>query len=459
MPKKRKNGQGTMRLRKDGYWEGRIFLGYKEDGSPRTKSVFAHTKFECQQKVDDLMLEMGYIKNKRKNEITVGEWIQYWYKTYIQLTIRPNTQVSYQNLINNHIIPKIGDIKLIELTQYDLQQFYINELENGNLKSDKNGCTELSIGTIKKCHILCKKALDRAIVDGYIYKNVATGCKLPTQNRNGKQLVTSEEIKRILSEAKKMGYYELFVLELSTGLRRGEILGLQWDDIDMKTGKLNISRQVTVVNGKKIITDLKTHKGNRSMILPDKIISILEDYKLTSNSKWLFPASQNNEDVMYPKTVNMALERILLKADCKHICFHDLRHTFATLLLANGVELKTLSEILGHSSIETTLNVYSHMLDEMQKEASEKIEKRFTEIKPAEPRKPQRKNGTGTITKITEDLYEGRYSPRNAYGKKISKKIYATSRDECEVLLAKLIEEMKAEISAEKERIKFEQSM
>ena len=147
----------------------------------------------------------------------------------------------------------------------------------------------------------------------------------------------------------------------------------------MKTGKLNVSRQVTVVNGQKIITELKTHKGNRSMILPDKVISILEEYKLNSNSKWLFPAPQNNEDVMYPKTVNMALERILIKTDCKHICFHDLRHAFATLLLANGVELKTLSEILGHSSVETTLNVYSHMMDEMQKAASEKIESSIAE--------------------------------------------------------------------------------
>ena len=109
--------------------------------------------------------------------------------------------------------------------------------------------------------------------------------------------------------------------------------------------------------------------------------------------------------------------------------------------------------------IFTTMDIYTHMAGDMQKKASEKIEKRFTEIKPAEPRKPQRKAGTGTITKITEDLYEGRYSPRNAYGKKISRKVYATSRDECEVLLAKLIEEMKAEISAEKESIKFEQSM
>ena len=123
------------------------------------------------------------------------------------------------------------------------------------------------------------------------------------------------------------------------------------------------------------------------------------------------------------------------------------------------MNVKTLAEILGHTSVKTTLDIYSHMVDDMQKQAAEKIEKEIAGIKPITTRKPQRKAGTGTITKITEDLYEGMFSPRNAYGKKISRKVYATSRDECEVLLAKLVEETKAEISAEKESIKFEQSM
>ena len=459
MAKKRHHGQGTIRLRKDGYWEGRVFIGYKENGYPKTKSVFAHTKLECQQKLDELMKTRGYINLRKKNEITFGEWIWYWYENFVKISVRPNTQALYESIINNHIVPNIGNIKLYELGVIDLQSFYDTQKDKGYIKSDISGKKELSKETLMKCHSLCKSSLEKAVEQGFIYKNPALDCKVPSASKTEKYILKPEEIKKLMKEARNTSLYELFVLALSTGMRRGEIIGLMWDDVDLNTGAINIQRQISVAYGTKDITPPKTMKSNRVVVVPKNVIDILKDYRNRNDSKWLFPSPRDNNEPIYPQTVYITLQRILKKIDRQHIRFHDLRHTFATMSLANGMNVKTLAEILGHTSVKTTLDIYSHMVDDMQKQAAEKIEKEIAGIKPITTRKTQRKAGTGTITKITEDLYEGMYSPRNAYGKKISRKVYATSRDECEVLLAKLVEETKAEISAEKESIKFEQSM
>lgn len=168
------------------------------------------------------------------------------------------------------------------------------------------------------------------------------------------------------------------------------------------------------------------------------------------------------------------------KAGCKKVRFHDLRHTFATTALANGMDVKTLSNMIGHVSAQTTLDIYSHSTEEMKRNAAKKIERTIgrnegikkedeetpdqaskkPEMAKFEPTKGKyRKPGTGYITKINDNLYEGRYSPRLPNGKRVSRNIYAKTREECETLLAELIKEMKAEIQAEKERLKQEQSM
>ena len=156
-------------------------------------------------------------------------------------------------------------------------------------------------------------------------------------------------------------------------MRRGEILGLQWDDLNMKTGVLKISRQVVLLNGKIHISEPKTKTSIRNIILPTDIVELLAEYKKTVNSKWLFPSPVKEDMPRNPTAVRKILDRTLEKADCKHIRFHDLRHTFATTALANGMDIKTLSAIIGHNSAETTLNIYTHITDEMQKSAAEKI--------------------------------------------------------------------------------------
>ncbi len=285
-------------------------------------------------------------------------------------------------------------------------------------------------------------------------------------------MLTPEEIQRLLIQAKEDGCFELLLLELSTGLRRGEICALQWDDLNFRTGELRVERQVHRVKGELVVSPPKTKAGNRSLILPAPVLGVLKKYGEIVNSKWMFPSPVNEDSPRDPATVRKRLQTVLERAGCKKVRFHDLRHTFSTVSLEHGMDIKTLSTIIGHVSSSTTLNVYAHITDEMRRTAAVKIDQGIgkvdSEIEPgAAPRKPapstfqahkgqRRKAGTGCVTQINEKLWEGRYSPVWPDGKKHARNVYAHSEEECEKLLADMIAEMKAEIATEKERLKAE---
>ncbi len=468
MAKKRKNGEGMLRKRSDGRWEARVVIGYDENNLPRTKNVTAVNKEKCLEKLEKLKQEIGMVQpDKIKAEMEFGKWMDFWYQQYAKIILKPTTRSEYESLIYKHIIPEIGDIELNKLTQNDLQQFYSRLKTNGRqIRTDVYG-NGLSDRMVRACHTLCRKSLEKAVEENLIRINPAIDCKLPPKKSKEMKVLTREEMQRFIIQAKYDGYLELFILELSTGMRRGEILGLQWDDLDMNTGELKISRQVAMLNGKIHITEPKTKTSTRTIILPTYIVKMLKEYKKTINSKWMFPSPIKEDMPRNPSAVRKILDRTLEKADCKHIRFHDLRHTFATTALANGMDIKTLSAIIGHNLAETTLNIYTHITDEMQRTAADKIEQGImgnmslsdrnkkipnkTTKTPCEakfePVKPtRRKSGTGCISKINDNLYEGRYSPRLPDGKRISKNVYAKTKEECEIKLAELIETMKAEI-------------
>ena len=476
MSKRRKQGEGTLRKRADGRWEARVVIGYDEKGNPITKNVTAMEKGKCLEKLEQLKEKCGVqLTGKVKAEMAFGDWLDFWYQQYAKQTLRPTTQSGYENMIYNHLIPDIGTIPLNKLTQNDLQQFY-TRLKNGGRKvrTELYG-KGLSDRMVRGCHAMCRKALEKAVADGIIRINPAIGCKLPPKKAKEMQVLTREEMQRFMAQAKADGYFELFLLELCTGMRRGEIVALQWDDLNMQTGELHICRQATTVHGNIHICAPKTKSSIRTVILPPDIVKILAEYKKRVNSRWMFPSPVKEDAPYHPSAVRKVLDRTLERAECKHIRFHDLRHTFATTALANGMDVKTLSAIIGHISSETTLNIYTHITDNMQRSAANKIEQGFgrnegslSEVEQTpdqtvktpqtakfEPKQPKiRRPGTGCITEINDHLFEGRYSPTNAYGKRTPRNVYAKTREECEEKLAELITQMNAEIDAEKERLK-----
>ena len=398
MARKRKAGDGTVRQRKDGRWEGRIVIGYDDNGYPKTKNVLAKTKKECVEKLQKLKEECGGLKpEKVRPEMPFGDWLTYWYENHSKPKIRPTTQETYESRIRLHIIPEIGDIPLNKLTQNDLQQFYGRLKKSGRKRfTDKYG-EGLSDRMVRMCHATCRSALEKAVQDGLIRVNPAIGCKLPPKKAREMQVLTREELQRFLIQAKFEGYYEVFLLDLATGLRRGELMALQWDDLNFKTGVLNVNKQVYDVRGQLQISTPKTKTSVRKIVLPPAVVAVLREYKKTVDSRWMFPSPVKEECPITPGVVRRRLQFILEHAGCKHVRFHDLRHTFATLALENGMDVKTLSTILGHVSAATTLNTYSHITEEMRRQAAARIDAGIAKAQPlpAEENTLQERTMTG----------------------------------------------------------------
>ncbi len=431
----------------------------------------AHTKTECQEKPAKLREECGRRSEKIKPDMPFGDWIDFWYQNYSAPKLRPTTQACYSVRIYTHIIPSIGNIPLNKLTQNDLQQFYARLKKSGRKKHvDKFG-EGLSDRMVRSCHTTCRTVLEKAVTEGLIRINPAVGCKLPPKKAKEMQVLTPPEITRFLIQAREEGYYELFLLELTTGMRRGEILALKWRDLNLKTGELHVSRQVLKVNGKVLISTPKTKSSNRMILLPPEMLELLAELKTRTDSEWIFPSPLDLSQPRHPSAVYHRFQKILTRANCKRVRFHDLRHTFATMALENGMDIKTLSAMIGHVSAETTLNIYSHITDTMQQQAAVRIdckiggtdaqmptvqEQTRKDTAPIEftPYTPKiRKPGTGCVTMINDHLFEGRYTPTNAHGKRESHNIYAKTREECEEKLAEMIAEVKAQIKAEKEKM------
>ena len=468
---KRKNGEGTVRLRRDGRWEGRVVIGYDDKGKPKTKSVLAHTKSECVEKLEMLKEECGRTAEKLKPDMPFGEWIDFWYKYFSSPKLRPTTQATYENRIYGHIIPSVGKIPLSKLTQNDLQQFYAKLKRTGRKVNVELKGSGVSDRMVRSCHALCRSSLEKAVEEGLITRNPSIGCKLPPKKNGEMKVLTQNEIVRLLNQAYDEGYYEMFLLELTTGMRRGEILGLKWRDINLETGELNIKRQLTT----KGISVPKTKSSIRTILLPPDMLELLREMKKTAKYDWIFPSPVKEGEPRNPTAITKRFRIMLERAHCKHVRFHDLRHTFATMALENGMDVKTLSAMIGHVSSETTLNIYSHVTDTMRAQAAVKIDREIggtdapmPEAKD-EPRQPQtseiegnfepwkpkvRKSGTGCVYQINDHLWEGSYFPRLPNGSRKKFNVYAKTREECEKELAKMIEKKKKEIATEKKKMK-----
>ena len=279
-----------------------------------------------------------------------GDWMSFWYQNFSKPKIRATTQATYENRIYSHIIPELGQIPLNKLSQNDLQQFYARLKKGGRKQFVEQNGKGLSDRMVRACHTTCRSALEKAVAEGLIHTNPAIGCRLPPKKSKEMQVLTQAEILRFLARAKEEGYYEMFLLELATGMRRGEILGLKWRDLNLQTGELRISRQV-VKTGKSVeISAPKTKASVRTILLPPDMVALLAELKKQTKGEWMFPSPVKEGEPRNPTAVYHRFQLILERSHCKKIRFHDLRHTFATMALENGMDIKTLSAMIGHIS-------------------------------------------------------------------------------------------------------------
>ncbi len=329
MAKRRTRGDGSLHLRKDGRWEGRYIVGYDDMGLPVTKNVLAKTKPECAAKLVQLRETLKEsAPDQPKPGILLADWLDLWYQGYKKPNLRPNTQMSYERRIYQYITPALGQIQLDKLTTADIQEFYVSLKKSGRLiRADLYG-EGLSYQTVRGIHTTLHAALDKAVEENLMFRNPSDECKLPSAKPREMKVLMPEEIQRLLIQAREDGCYELLLLELSTGLRRGEICALQWNDLNLKTGALQVERQVHRVRGKLVVSPPKTNAGRRTVLLPPPVLNVLKSYRTTSTSRWMFPSPVKEDSPMDPAAVRKRLSTVLKRAGCKRLRFHDLRHPY-----------------------------------------------------------------------------------------------------------------------------------
>ena len=371
MAKRRANGEGSIRKRKDGRWEGRYTAGRDPvTGKVIYKNVLGKTQAEVKAKLKTAIEKSGS-PGITTEHYTLGQWLDAWMENYAKLQVRPSSPKTYQGFIENHIKPTLGDISLEKLTSMDLQGLYKHLLESGRVE-----CTEsrskpkgLSVKTVRNINQMISSALNCAVEQKLIPSNPTKGCVLPKLERKEMKILPPESLGTFFEEARRSGVFELYYIDLATGLRRGELLGLKWSDVDLEKGIIYVRRQILRQNGEVVEAPLKTKNSYRSIAIGADAIKVLKG--MEQRDEYVFPSPYGGP--MSPDSVLHMLQRVLKRAGLERIRFHDLRHTFSVLALQNGVDVKTLSAMLGHYSAGFTLDTYAHVTTSMQKQAANTV--------------------------------------------------------------------------------------
>ena len=330
MPKRRANGEGNIRKRKDGRWEGRYTVGHDpETGKAIIKNVLGKTQAAVKEKLKKAIEENVGIDYGRAKTYTVGTWLEVWMENYAKIKLRPSTFKTSQGFLKNHIKPQIGSIPLADLTSLDLQRFYKHLLEGGRVDriEAKKKPKGLAPKTVRNIHQMICSAYNLAMEQKLVNKNPTQGCALPKVEHKEMKTLTADQLSAFFREARDSGVYELYYLDLATGLRRGELLGLKWTDIDLDRGVLKIQRAISRQNGNVVEAPLKTKNAYRTLPLSADAIDVLKAQKnKVGSSEWVFPSPTGC--LMSPDSVLHMLHRVLKRAGLPRIRFHDLRHPY-----------------------------------------------------------------------------------------------------------------------------------
>ena len=373
--KRRPQGDGTIRKRSDGRWEARIIIGHKNDGSPMYKSAFAKTQKSALKQLHQLLDLYRDVDLTEDCRMTLGEWMDKWLDEYMVFTIRESTMSGYRSQIEHQVKRFLGDKPLTSLTTADIQKFYSRIKKEGRVKPHPLHGYELSDSMVRRIHLMLHEALEMAVKERLIVRNPTKGTTIPKKSYAEKQILDDAQLDRFMEIIKQEPYWhDFFYVEIMTGLRRGEICGIKWSDISFDDGTLCIRRSVGRSRGNGItIGETKTGAGVRKIIMPPSVQSLLERKQTEAINEWVFPHYMNPSEPLHPDSAYKKLKTLLRHAELPRIRFHDLRHTFATHAMKGGVDAKTLSGLLGHTDASFTLDTYTHVTSDMQKNASDVV--------------------------------------------------------------------------------------
>lgn len=339
------------------------------------------TKKECEAAMNELIMKLEKGEYVEYKDITLQEYMVKWLDNK-KSNIKATTYEFYKNVIEGRINPVLGGIPLTKLKPLHIQEFL------DYYTKDK----EINSTTIKHYFTTLNTALNQAVKWQLIPSNPCAAIEPPKRKKTKMNVLTPEQVNTLLESVKNGKYSVMYIpilLAVTCGLRRGEIIALTWNNVDLVNGIITVSESAAIrVDGKNIITDTKTEAGQRSISVPPSVMPILKEHKRqqAENKLKFGPEYRDNNLVccwpngveLTPNYITHTFKKVLREAGLPDIRFHDLRHTNATLLLLQGVNTKVVSERLGHSSIDVTLDIYGHVLPEMQKEAAEKLDEIFS---------------------------------------------------------------------------------
>ncbi len=363
MSKRRPVGDGMVRKRDDGRWEGRIVIGHRENGEPLFRHIYAKTQKVLLDKLHQNIECYRDVELTEDSRMTLSEWLDRWLAEYKAGTVRPGTLKSYHCYIEYYIKPQLGDKQISLISQQDIQRMYRRLKTEGRIREHPEMGHQLSDSMVRHIHSTLHAALKDAVQAHVIPRNPTEGTTAPKPNYKPKRILTRAELDAFLAVVEQDEVWrDFFQTELMTGLRRGEICGLQWSDFDEEGGTLKVCRTLhSQRKGEYTVGETKTGKGMRTILLPKTVADILRRRKADTISQWIFPDPVKPEDPVNPGSAYLHMKTLLRRAGLPSIRFHDLRHSCASLLYAHGVSLKEIQEWLGHSDISTTSNIYTHL--------------------------------------------------------------------------------------------------
>lgn len=382
MAKKRGQNEGSIRKRKDGTWEARVTVGILANGKQHRKSLYGKTRQEVSAKMTDLLnnLQKGLITNP--TEMTLEEWLDYYMLEYKKRYVKPTTYINYTVKVKNHIKPAIGHYKLKALRQ-DIIQKFVNTL------TDKG----LAPSTVEDVYKLLRNALETAVDDGLIVRNIANKVKLPKIPKPQINVLTQEQQNAFVEEAKNTYMGCVYILDLCTGMRLGELLGLKWEDIDLMEKRIHIVRTLRKVKDPDNSEEKwhlefgtpKTAASQRIIPLNETAVKVLHDVrKQQLQNKLKAGSAYIDNNLVFCTQLGKPLDPTNMRRTFYTICDkigvsglhpHCLRHTFATRGAENNVDVRVMQRFLGHSTIKETADTYTHVLSDLKQSEILKLDK------------------------------------------------------------------------------------
>lgn len=363
MTGRRGNNEGSIYQRaSDQRWMGVALVGYNGLGKPIRKYVSAKTRTAVVQKLKTIRSQIDDGLPVADSGLKVAQLFERWHEDVLRHQVGASASSNYMSVATHHIVPTLGNKKVVDLTVTDVDRLLSKKLDGG-----------LSVSTVRRIRSVFAQCLDQGLRWGLVNRNVATLSRAPREARKEGRTITPDQARQLLEFLKGRRNEALWVLMLSTGLRRGEALGLMWSDFDRDSGVLRVRRQLKREGDELVVADTKTARSRRAVNLPAPMIELLVNHeqrqrleKSSRGDSWIESGHIFTSSVgtpIDPRNLYREFQTICQEAGLGRWHPHELRHSAASLMLAQGVKIQVVSQVLGHASIRMTADVYGHILD------------------------------------------------------------------------------------------------